>query len=57
MCTLMYCVVMAGSADKLFECHIRLEAAAKATFSKEAAKIGGHDLYVMRECRLPPFVR
>jgi len=22
------------SADKLFECHIRLEAAAKATFSK-----------------------
>ena len=37
-----------ASADKLFECHIRLDAAAKATFAKEAAKIGGHDLYVMR---------
>lgn len=37
-----------SSDDKTFECHLPLQAVARVTLSVEKAKIGGHDLYVIR---------
>lgn len=37
-----------ANADKTFECHINISKVAKITLGKEKAKMGGHDLYVIR---------
>lgn len=37
-----------GSDDKTFECHINTEKVKNVTMGTEKAKIGGHDLHVIR---------
>lgn len=37
-----------ASEDKTFECHINTAKVVAVSMSKESAKIGGHDLYVIR---------
>lgn len=37
-----------ASEDKTFECHINCDKVAEITMTKEKAKMGDHDLYVMR---------
>eukprot|EP00181_Compsopogon_caeruleus_P004414 CAMPEP_0184680376 /NCGR_PEP_ID=MMETSP0312-20130426/3245_1 /TAXON_ID=31354 /ORGANISM="Compsopogon coeruleus, Strain SAG 36.94" /LENGTH=195 /DNA_ID=CAMNT_0027130425 /DNA_START=39 /DNA_END=626 /DNA_ORIENTATION=- len=40
--------VSISTTDRTFECHLNTEKVAKITMSKEAAKMGGHDLFVIR---------
>jgi len=40
-----------ASADRTFECHINKAKVARVTMATEPAKIGGHDLHVMRFLR------
>jgi hypothetical protein len=36
------------AADKTFECHVNADKVGRVTLSEEAAKVGGHALYVVR---------